>query len=190
MNQKAINQATDRLKKATAAGDRLISARSYQDFESAWSDFLLAASGVYSKLEQGSKGHGPSEAWFGRRKHERKGDPLLSYLHHARNADEHGIEPISKFDEGSWAIGGGGHYQLDAKTDLKVTHISGPPPTLTIQPSRVTLVRIKDTRFGDYFDPPTEHLKIPLDDQSPVAVARLALKYLDSMISDAATLCV
>jgi hypothetical protein len=62
----------------------------------AWIDFLYAFNGVYQKLQKGSLLNGKSKAWFGRIKHMRDSDELLSYLHQARNAEEHGLEAITK----------------------------------------------------------------------------------------------
>jgi hypothetical protein len=41
---------------------------------------------------------------YGRAKHERRNDPLLSYIHHARNADEHGIKDITRVAKGEGKI--------------------------------------------------------------------------------------
>src|SRR6516165_1236564 len=86
-----LDSARERLRRAHSAFERLERATTNKDRETAWSDFLLASHAVYSKLEQGSKGCGKSQAWFGRKKHERKNDELLRYIHHARNIDDHGI---------------------------------------------------------------------------------------------------
>lgn len=72
MNPEAIEQAKSRLAKAEKALAELKAASYFDDAESAWSDFLLAASGIYSKLEQGSKGYPKSAPWFGAEKNLRK----------------------------------------------------------------------------------------------------------------------
>lgn len=60
----------------------------------AWTDFLMAAGAVYSKLATGSMGNGKTRAWWGRQVKKRKDHPVMSYLHHARNTAEHGIEDV------------------------------------------------------------------------------------------------
>jgi hypothetical protein len=60
----------------------------------------MAAGGIYAKLEQGSRTNGRSRAWYGRIKNVRKNDELLSYLHHARNSEEHGLDG-SLLEDGS-----------------------------------------------------------------------------------------
>src|SRR4051794_1216811 len=76
-----------------------------------WAEFLLAVSGIYSMLKAGAKGNGWSGAWVARKLQERHDDPLLSYLHHARDAEEHGIEAVTditnsniQLPPGSWAV--------------------------------------------------------------------------------------
>ena len=94
MNLQAVEQAKIRLAKAEKTFDAMRSSTTLEDMEEAWTDFLIAVSAIYSKLEQGAKGNSKSEGWFGRKKRERRKDPLLKYLHAARNSNEHGIERI------------------------------------------------------------------------------------------------
>ena len=91
MKVAGLDAARERLRRAQSALERLEQAMTNRERETAWSEFLLASHALYSKLEHGSKGCGKSEAWFGRKKHERKNDELLCYIHHARNTDDHGI---------------------------------------------------------------------------------------------------
>lgn len=191
MKQAAIAHANARLAKARRALSEMNEAKSLDDAALAWSDFLIAASGVYSKLEQGAKGGGKSEGWFGRKKHERKADPLLQYVHQARNADEHGIEPITKAEPAGFSIGGRGSYRLDgsygSEAGLRITHIDGPPPIVLIG-RKLRLTTVRDSRHGDTFDPPTAHLGVAIADPSPIGVAILALSYLEGLLTEAAQL--
>jgi hypothetical protein len=196
----AILQSLARLEKANDALKRLETAKSLKEGESAWSDLLLAGNAVYSKLEQGSKVSGGKAAgWFGRAKKERKDDPLLSYMHHARNSDEHGIEDITirmgpgqatitirePFDpaklEGVQLTMGPhrpGHVQVSSSNEDVVSTKIYDKPSLV-------LVRVKDSRFGDHYDPPYEHLGAKLADQSPHSVGALFVAYLGRLIDDA-----
>jgi hypothetical protein len=92
MNPRAISAAQAEIARARRAILLLEKPKNFSEAASAWFEFLLAANRIYSKLERGAKGNGRSMAWFGRMKHARKNDELLSYLHHARNAEEHGLE--------------------------------------------------------------------------------------------------
>jgi hypothetical protein len=102
------------------------------------------SSTIYSKLEQGAKGCGPSDAWFGRKKYDRKTDPLLRYIHHARNADEHGLEAVTSHDPASLSVGGGGTYKTKViegghLPHLEITYLGGPPPQVTFTGPRLSL---------------------------------------------------
>lgn len=193
MKAAAIEQARARLAKARGAATDLAKADSFAAFQVLWSDFLIAAAGIYSKLEQGAKGSGVSEAWFGRKKHDRKKDPLLSYLHHARNTDEHGIEPTAEHKPGSLTIHGdihlNGMINGPAGTALRVAPIAGGrPPEIRYAPARIVLVPVTDPRYNDTFHPPASHLGEPLSDTSPIAVASLALTYFESLLAEATKL--
>lgn len=188
MNPAAIEQAKNRLQKAEKALAELSAAEYFDDAEDAWSDFLLAASGVYSKLEQGAKGFPKSEPWFGREKRLRKTDPLLRYIHFARNADEHGIERVTdrslenidlKFNERRPFSA----QMLDQHTEEPV----GEKFDVVLAGPTIKLVRVHDRRFGDYADPPEMHLGkiIPFASSFPHELGQAALEYLASMIDQA-----
>lgn len=195
----AIRHSLARLSKAREALSRLEVAQTLDTADSAWSDLLLTGNAVFSKLEQGSKANGKAAGWFGRVKKLRKDDPLLSYMHHARNSEEHGIEDITRrmkagqatltirepFDpkklEGVQIRIGtsrSGHVHVSSSNEDVIT------PKMYDQPE-IALVRVADPRFNDYFDPPFEHLGQPLADQSPSTVGRLFVAYITQLIEDA-----
>jgi hypothetical protein len=194
MDKSAVAASNVSLAKATASIEAMRNAKTFQEFEAAWSDFLLAAGRVFSKLEQGAKVSGPSKDWFGRRKHTRRTDPLLSYIHHARNADEHGIERITELRPGSVAIGSTGATSiktLTIETNKEGTtkiegETSGDPLRITVTPSAARLTTVFDR--GDKYEPPTEHLGAPISDPSPLVVAELALAYLRGLTDEASKL--
>lgn len=195
----AIQHCEKQLARAQTALEQLQQAAGLAEAQLAWSDLLSAASRIYSKLEQGSKINGKAKAWFGRRKSERKNDPLLSYIHHARNSDEHGIEEITaNIPRGSSTIGFRQPYDpdklegkqirigSDTKGNVVVTDFD-PEIFEVISYARAALVltRVTDTRYGDGFDPPRQHLGMPLDDVSPLGIAKLALPYLEQLTKEA-----
>lgn len=192
MKQIAVEQAKSRFERATSAFAEFRGASNFGAFQSAWSEFLISANGIYSKLEQGAKGEGTSGAWFGRKVFERRQDQLLQYLHHARNADEHGLAPTAILDPGSFQVKGSGHYRLDGvirpskDTHIEVTHIGGPPPIFEVRNPCARLVPVRDR--GITYNPPTKHLGKLLDDKSPAKVAKLSLTYFDQLIEEAASL--
>jgi hypothetical protein len=195
----SIRQSVARLQKARGALTRLEAATTLDDSESAWADLLLSGNAIYSKLEQGSKANGKASAWFGRAKKARKDDPLLSYMHHARNSEEHGIEDITKRMEAGQAtitirepfdpskLAG---LQLNIDTDgrgrvLVSSSNEDVVSTQMYERASIALVRVKDPRFNDHFDPPYEHLGVKLPDQSPLTIATLFVAHLACLIDDA-----
>jgi hypothetical protein len=166
-------------------------AKSQKQVAPAWSDFLLASAGIYSKLEQGVKGCGTSEGWFGRKKHDRKKDELLRYIHHARNTDEHGLSGTTlrrasfkgvNIQSVGVRLGIDGEPIFDAQ--------GGKDATVEITQATV-LKAVKDERYGDTFMPPTQHLGQPVPGgplPDAVTVAKLGLAYLERLVSEASQL--
>lgn len=195
MDTNAIDQAKARLRKAEKSLELLKAAEAYDEAEEAWSDFLLATSTIYSKLEQGSKSKGTSAGWFGRKKKERKDDPLLHYLHQARNSDEHGIERVAERGGNQIDITDS-HEPLrfnerrrktfniyDGQTrKLKFENVEGIVAGPCLQ-----MIRVHDRRFGNFCDPPESHLGNPISDQDRhlVSIAEMGLRYLIALINEA-----
>lgn len=191
MNPDAIEQAKARLQKAERALAELKAAEYFDDAESAWSDFLLAVSGVYSKLEQGAKGHPKSGPWFGAEKNLRKTDPLLRYLHFARNADEHGIERVTDRSLDNLDLKFNERRTIKVQRQNKLTkEPEGDPIEGVIAGPSLKLVRIYDRRFGDFCEPPSTHLGdlVPFGGNFPDMAGEVALKYIRLMIERAESL--
>jgi hypothetical protein len=181
MEPLAVEQAKTRLQKAEKSLEALRIASNYEEAEEAWSDFLTAASALYSKLEQGSKSNGKSAGWYGRKKHERRKDQLLRYLHHARNSNEHGVERVVARLPGNKFGFKGRPMKFGEREPVKIQRIDDKRQPIGDQvdgfldgPS-LRLVRVHDTIYDDYFDPPEEHLgtKIGLADKTPLGVGSL-----------------
>ncbi len=190
MKPKAITEANVRLARARAA----VATLETQVFdpkvlEPAWWAFLVAAAGIYAKLEQGAKGNGRSEAWFGRVRHLRKNDELLSYIHHARNAEEHGLDSSTAHQKGILAGKDSFGVELDRDEDGNILHIKakvGVAFKVQLIPPGIRLLPVTDDRFGDVFQPPATHLGKPLERGTPLEVAQLGLKYLEALVTEGA----
>ena len=98
MQGAALEKAKDRLTSAEARLKDLELAKDYKSARRCWYEFLIASNSVFSVLQQGAKGAGKSQAWFAKKVQLRKSDPLLSYLHHARNAEEHNVPSVTELD--------------------------------------------------------------------------------------------
>jgi hypothetical protein len=210
MKPEAVDQARSRLSRAQTAAEAILAHKAvlpnaglnkkeFSEFQSLWTDFILAASAIYSKLEQGAKGNSKSEAWFGRKKHERRKDPLLRYLQQARNADEHGLELSMQQLEPQIQIrtgetGGSAHVQKakgpKGEPGVQITNLGTTPITITPLNPFAHLATVKDTRFGDSFDPPSAHLGKPIENPSTAIaeVVRLGTEYLSALVREASGL--
>ena len=72
----AIERSKERLRRARNSIASYNRATNFDEAHDAWTNFLVAASGIYAKLEQGSKGNNKSTDWFNKKKNERKNDPM------------------------------------------------------------------------------------------------------------------
>jgi hypothetical protein len=188
VDKSAVKSASESLARARAALSAIEHSQSLPDIETAWSDFLVAANRVYSRLEQGAKTDGTSTSWFGRKKNERKSSALLQYVHHARNADEHGLAKVTDRTAPALAIGvGRGAWRIDGTTgpggQLKVTALGGQTAESKFVesiPSSVRLVTAID-RGVSYQPPKNEHGYALL----PNEVAEKVIDHLGGLIEEA-----
>ena len=194
MDALAVAQSKARLLKAEKSLEALKMATKIEDAEEAWTDFLLAASTIYAKLEQGSKGHAKSQAWFGHKKKERKEDPLLRYLHFARNSDEHGIERVSATTgENNNLLEGGRKLRFNERFPVKLTRIDektrqpiGETTDAVLAGPTLKPVRVYDRRFDDFCEPPTTHRGRPITYSDFLdGIAATALGYLRELVGEA-----
>jgi hypothetical protein len=192
MNAEAVEQAKTKLRKAEKALEALKAATNYEEAEEAWSDYLLAASTIYSKR---SKAKGSSGGWYGRKKKERKDDPLLRYLHQARNSDEHGIERVAARGGNDRDMMTGEPLKFNERREKLIVEVRD-GTTGVVKASNIKaylygpslqMIRVHDRRFNDHCDPPTKHLgeQIDLEDNSLEGVATLGLCYLTGLVTEA-----
>jgi hypothetical protein len=165
------------------------------DITPMWSNFLSAANAVYEALKKGKKGFLKSEEWFAKKRRERRLDPLLNYMHHARNASEHGLHAVlEKGSEprGEAVFSGRGEDWESEWTDEGYVALLKEPDGTTrrvqFTPPDYRLIRVYDDRSDTWFAPPTEHLGKPLQSTTPLAVGKLWLDYLARMIDEAEAL--
>ncbi len=189
MDKTAYEKANDRYRKAERHLAEIAASQTYEQFKSAWTDFLLAWNTGYTVLEQGAKATPQCKQWFGSTvKKDRRSDPLIQYMHQARNADEHGVKPISDIKPGSVGVksttgalyikrGVIGNGRIEIEVDEKYGK-----PIFEITPATAILVTVHDDRFKQSFDPPTHHNGEPIADTSPLSVATLALSHLNDVL--------
>jgi hypothetical protein len=186
LDERAIVQSRERLATAKQAlGMMKFQSPGLTTFDQHWAQFLSSFNTIFSKLEQGAKKSGRSNAWFGRLKNLRRNDPLLRYLHHARNQENHGLNNGTShlpFD----LVGLDGNQakvSRDTSGRLRVDATVGDKVNLKIVPPRVGLISVRDSNVD--YDPPREHLGRPLAELNPVAVAEAAILFIENTINDA-----
>jgi hypothetical protein len=160
MQIEALLKAQQRFDRARHARGMISAVLDFEGFEACWSEFLTAGNGVHTALEKGAKDSPKSRQWFGGKKRERREDPLLSYMHQARNADEHGLEPVAALGagirgtaafKGRFAIGDSfrtreGIFGFFSSADKAAELFQITPPA-------AILVPVHNDIFGDTFEP-------------------------------------
>ena len=184
MKKAAVTAARECLDRAKAALTAMEGADSLGKMEQAWTDFLTMSNRVYVKLEQGAK-NGKSQVWFGRKRGERRKDPLLRYIKNARDADEHGLDRVTTRRSHGVGIGATKPVHLtvpmiieNTEAGSKVSFPDGPPPdglVVNFYPPSVGLVEV--TNRGVKYQPP--------GDTNPISVSKKAIAYLDALIAEA-----
>lgn len=192
MQLQAIELSKDRLRRARNALASYNGATSFDEAHDAWTNFLVTAAGVYAKLEQGSKGNNKSTDWFNKKKNERKIDPMLQYLHQARNADEHGFSRVARND---LAEGLNKTLKFNERVPVMVQPLTGDGKTPKGEPMEAVLAGpsarlVEVTNRGVTFAPPAAHLGKPLPYglDFPDALMQAAIVYLEALIVEAEAL--
>lgn len=195
MRKAAIEKANSRLRLVDKAIRELQTTSDFEGFRDVWSQFLTAAKGIYTVLEQGAKASPQSQTWFASKTAERKGDELLKYVFHARNDDEHGLGAIAEEQPGSLGIGKNKagfsnairiNGEIGPGKVLNVTSMDGKPILVEHRPRRPMLLPVRDR--GVIYPLPKVHLGDEVDGAAPVPVAMCMAAYLQAMVAEASSL--
>jgi hypothetical protein len=183
----AVQQAKARLERAVDALNKMEQSIAFSTLDESWANFLVAVKIVFAKLGEGAKGDTKSEGWFARVLGEQRSDPLLRFLYHARNAEEHGLD---RSIEQAYDIRvmAGVRLEVDATLEPNgdVTFRNASEPREVVHFAlKGTPKAIVDRRSGKTIEPPTEHLGSPITDPSIFGIARLAVAYLERLVCDA-----
>jgi len=193
--KKALKKLRARLLKTKHSLAACRAARSYDDFASAWSDFLIHSGGVVHILEAGSKTTPQGRQWYGALKRETREDPLLQYIFQARNAEEHQVHDIAENVPSRVIIGRKGEtvilngtfnlsdpmLWLDPNSYFqgKISTPLGKMPSIERSFGGPKLRPIIDDRHDLEFPVPKEHRGKPLANNDPIYIAALYLKFLE-----------
>jgi hypothetical protein len=162
----------------TRARESLVVVATTNDFtalEKHWASFLVSAGRVFTKLEQGAKVCNKSKVWWGNKLHERRTDPLLRYLWHARNADEHTLQRINQLQSAHTKVIEPTKEDMEQleRAMKNETRPWTPLGMVEWTPEHVLLLAVTDR--GVRYDPPKDHLGQPITNTSPAHIGGLAL---------------
>lgn len=171
------------LKWANLALMQMQSARSLNEYEKSWLDFLHYLDRAWNKLVQHSHAEGSAQKYLSEVNRLRKEDELLRYLVQARNTDEHSIQEIVGKQAAcltiTGGIGGGTIHRGVFEGAGRVRNLSY-EGNLEIRFHTERLEVISVSNRGATYPAPGSHLGGPLKTRIPHELAEMALKYYES----------
>lgn len=198
-NPAAVEKCYDRLTKATGALFDCRKSSNFKEFYSHWAEFLIHTGGVLNALEAGAQYTPQGKQWYGNVKRQGRNDPLVRYMHQARNTEEHEAEAkTASHREGRIGIGGPGETirlseirfgrqlwdnPVEYLRGRAINTSTGQTATIRLTPAGPQLVPV--TYRNVTFAPPGEHKGKRLKSDHPVAIADEYLAYLKDLIEQA-----
>jgi len=183
---KPSDQPQIELANAKASIEGMSNARSLDEFEEHWKDFLRRLERVWYKTANYYSKIPKWNGWQGKYKQIRKNDPLLAYLINARGADEHTVNEIVSRKPGSIGINSaeGNSLYIDEMTINKGTiSIKSPQKIrLDFSPARTTLLPVVNR--GRTYPIPLSHRGTPIDSSKVIEVAEVGLKFYEEFLND------
>jgi hypothetical protein len=184
MNRKAVEAARIEFNRARDNIERLATLRPAADFaeiETRWAAFLSAADRMFNKLKEGANASPQSKYWYGTKVHQRRTDPMLCYLQHARNVDEHTLEVVTKNQPGKIIVVDPTPEEREAfeRTKAARSAVMTGHAVLEITEPHVRLLGVVDR--GVSYSPPPGCIK-------PYNTGMLALSMLEPILFEAEAL--
>ena len=169
MRPDGVAAAIRELKRADRARKRMVTALTVDDAEDAWVEFLAHAGNIYAKLKAACYGHPRDYGWYGKQLDDRGRDPLLLYIHKARNAITHRLEAVVE----------------GAPTAVHEMNFGGRKMHVTY-PTHLRLLPVMD-EHGNVYDPPTSHFDVPFGYMDATLVTVLAIQYFQDLTNEASS---
>jgi hypothetical protein len=180
MNTDPLKPARMEMTAATKAIVAMKAAKSMDEFESEWRQYLNAIEKLWQKVERCCQHERAAfQPWQGSYQRLRKNDMLLRYLKQARDADNHSIQDVAEIQPRRRAYRfvspqGGFIKRLEFRNG-EVAHYEGDP--MTVEETLPHPVAVKVKNNGVWFNPPTSHLDQPVPNHHPVLLAELGIKF-------------
>ncbi|MEI7813637.1 MAG: hypothetical protein WCJ13_02450 [Coriobacteriia bacterium] len=186
--------AVEKLHEAEAGIHQMVEAQDRIQYEAGWTRFVDSLEEFWTRFfDEGKSGFSDFQRWAGTQIACRKRESLLKYLAQARHQSQHGRIALD-WEEGLLQVAPGftgairrlqvfedGTYEFDATP----AHSSVPEPTLVHSPGRPHLPVVENKKHGGSFPPPTMYQGRPLEDQSPVGVARVGMQFYSEVLEQA-----
>lgn len=187
MTEELLKYPRVELRAAARAIDCMKNAKSLEEFEAEWREFLTCLEKVWIKVERScQKVRNKFEPWQGKYHALRRKDMLLRYLKQARDADNHSIQDFTKIVPGSRGIRfvnpQGGYVKHMEISDGEIVSYDGDPIIIKDQAPQLVAVPVKNN--GEWYNPPTSHLGKPVMTHHPVALAELGLSFYENYVNE------
>lgn len=175
------------LRKAETAINAMANSADLETFEEHWKEFLRRLERTWNKAEGQFYCDEKWREWQGRFAKLRRNDPLLRYLRHARNADEHTVAPITQRQESQLSMMAGpkGHAHIRSiridQHGLLVIDGDG-PLKLSFHPEQMHLLPVENR--GTIFPVPTRHLDKSINPTDVLSIARAALAFYTNFLNE------
>ncbi|MFM0507636.1 hypothetical protein [Paraburkholderia sp. RL17-373-BIF-A] len=174
------------LKRARDAVDSMKAKKHPAERAECWQDFLVHLERVWNKAHAHFSKSPKWSGWRSPYEHLRKTDPLLSYLRHARNADEHTANPISTKTPGGLAINPARGTSLNIhRMEMKGGRVmlkTDAPVRFQIAGGEAVPIPVIDS--GVEYLLPTHHRDKPIEPKF-VEMAELAIAFYEDALTKA-----
>src|SRR5258707_10253620 len=188
MDREVFGRAREEAAKASEKIVEIRTVATLSEIADLWSGFLIHVQRSYTRLRIACRS-GPSKGWCDQVWQTRNNDDLLKYVLHARNADEHGLAPVTTNKEGSIGL------RPKKGNSLEIDHLQigggrivmGPKlaanTEIIVVPSEVLLAPVWDRSVR--YDLPTKHLGKDIGSINMLSVAEHAEAYLRGVLDEA-----
>lgn len=183
---KISEQPRTELSKANTYVEGMRGAKSLDEFEDNWKNYLHRLERVWNKTLNHYSKSPKWNGWKGKYEQLRKSDLLLSYLINARGADEHTVNEITSREPGGIGINPAEGTKLvidEMKINKGSISIKSPHGIrIDFIPAKTVLVPV--TNRGRTYPVPTLHLGKPINPNKVVEIAEIGIRFYQTFLED------